>query len=313
MAWLDWLERKFGRFTIPHLIKYIVLAKATVAALSVLWQLIFPADSMGTVLPDIIDYLTLIPSKVLEGEVWRLITFVIVEGVGSPGSISFLYDILVTAISLYFYYFLGTTLENRWGSFRFNLYFLIGVLATIGGAFFIYGVFRFDFSATDSYIYETIFFAFATLFPDVVIRIFYFIPIKVKWVGLISAILLGINMLEFLAMGAWYYDLFILISLSAYFIFFIPVLIDKIVNKKRASDYQHKATYSGGYTAGTRTTTTSAESGRCNTSVKNAFHRCYICGITEKDDPDMIFRYCSECNGTYEYCSNHIHNHTHIQ
>ena len=42
-------------------------------------------------------------------------------------------------------------------------------------------------------------------------------------------------------------------------------------------------------------------------------HKCAICGRTEKDDPNLEFRFCSKCNGNYEYCQDHLFTHQHVK
>ena len=41
-------------------------------------------------------------------------------------------------------------------------------------------------------------------------------------------------------------------------------------------------------------------------------HRCAVCGRTEKDDPDLEFRFCSKCEGGLEYCKDHLYTHVHV-
>ena len=156
MNWLDRLERKMGRFYIAHLMKYLCLGMLGVF---------------------ILDYLPLLRSAsallrfdralILRGQVWRLLTFVFLPPTGS---------LIWILFSLYFYYFLGTSLESRWGSRRFNLYYLIGVLGSILCGF-ITG------SAGSGYLNMTLMLAFAVLFPDMEFMLFFFLPVKARWLG----------------------------------------------------------------------------------------------------------------------------------
>ena len=116
MKWFHKLERKLGRYAIRNLMTYIVVLNAVVFALTIL----VPQSNLY-------EKFALFPGRVLQGEVWRLITFLFL-----PPSVSQSLWIIVT---LYFYYMVGSNLENQWGSFRFNLYYLIGVLSTIAASF----------------------------------------------------------------------------------------------------------------------------------------------------------------------------------
>ena len=122
-----------------------------------------------------ITKLVLIPSLVMQGEVWRLVTFLFIPPSTSPIWILF---------TLYFYYMIGSTLEHEWGSFKFNIYYLVGVLGTIGAAFLTGGV------ATAVYLNLSLIFAFSFLFPNFQILIFFILPVKMKYMSLVYAVML---------------------------------------------------------------------------------------------------------------------------
>jgi len=182
---LNKLERKLYRYSIPPFMRYIVLAMAGVYLLD-LFAAMSSAYSYRQI--NLIGYLTLNVHQVLRGQIWRLVTWLIVPPSGS--------NLIFALISLYFYYFIGTALENRWGVRRFFIYYVTGALANIIGAFVAYFLAGYSFW-TNSYLYYSLFFAFAALYPDMQFMLFYILPVKAKWLALIdslyfiSAILFG--------------------------------------------------------------------------------------------------------------------------
>ena len=46
--------------------------------------------------------------------------------------------------------------------------------------------------------------------------------------------------------------------------------------------------------------------------IRLTHHKCAVCGRTEKDDPNLEFRYCSKCEGNLEYCMDHLYTHKHV-
>jgi membrane associated rhomboid family serine protease len=120
MTWLDSLERRFGRFAIPGLIRIIVALTALVYILALLN-------------PGFLNVLTLDPARILQGEVWRLITYIFIpRSIGQPGS---MIQPLWLLLALWFLLFIGDRLEHAWGAFRLNLYFLVGMIGTTIAAF----------------------------------------------------------------------------------------------------------------------------------------------------------------------------------
>lgn len=282
MSILDKMERKLGRFAIQNLMTYIIIGSVVVTVLSL-------AN------PYYIFYLYLIPSEVMRGQVWRLITFVFV-----PENMS---NLFFTAISLYFYFFIGKMLEMQWGAFRFNMFYFLGVIFNIAACFLFHGI------GTPSYLNETLFLAFAALFPDMTVLLFFMIPLKVKWLGYISAALL---IYQFIVEASWAARGMILFSVLNFILFFAPSLIHQIRYGVRKQNYNRKVNYFQGPSHAAQPKRSKDVPKGGDNVVKVAFHRCYICGKTEQDDPNMQFRYCSKCGGLYEYCMDHLQNHTHI-
>lgn len=270
MNFLDKLERKFGRYAIPNLMSYIILGNA----------FIFLLVNLG--FGSLNDFVFWRP-YILQGEWWRIFTFIFI-----PETIDLLWFIFAAML----YYFVGNALEQVWGSFKFNLYYFTGALGTMLIAF-IFGI-----PATSHYINLSLFLGFATLFPDMEFRLYFFIPIKAKYLGILYFVLLAFDMVQ----GGPLVILLILVSLMNYFLFFgVPAL-------KRMRRKKYGVAGQKNYKAAKR----EIEKGSKD-PIQVAFHRCHVCGKTEVDDPEMEFRYCSSCKGHYEYCMDHLKNHTHIE
>lgn len=185
---LSQMEWKLNRYAIRGLMKYLCIAMLGVFILDFL-----PLPREAS------ELLYFSRDRILQGEIWRLVTFVLLPPTGS---------LLWIAISLYFYYFLGTSLENRWGSARFNLFYLLGILCNILAGF-ITGY------ATNHYLNLSLLLCFAMLYPEQEFMLMMFIPLKVKWIGLADAVLL----LCYFLMGSWADKLGIVVSLAPFFLF----------------------------------------------------------------------------------------------
>lgn len=205
MNWLDKLERKYGRLGIPNLMLYIVTTMLFVTIFDVV--LGFPLSS----------YLSLNRALVFRGQVWRLFTFIFIP----PSS-----SVLTLVLALYFYYFIGSNLENIWGTFRFNVYYLFGLLGCmIAGLITGYG--------SNDYLNLSLFLAFAYLFPNHEVLLFFIIPIKMKYLAYLDWALFAISFL----FGSWATRAAILASLINFFIFFGPDIWHTI-KMRRGNDVQ---------------------------------------------------------------------------
>lgn len=267
---LDRFCRKHPRFGIPNLMNYIVFGTALVYLLDLF---------SGYAFSNLIGFSL---SAILRGQVWRLITFVFV-----PLS----YRPFTLILSLYFYWMIGSTLEREWGSGKFTIYYLIGVVlnALLG---FVVG------SATMSYVNLSMFFAFATLYPDARFLLFFFIPVKAKWMAWLDAAFFALTTLFYLFSGSPLMALVPIIAILNYFLFFSADFVRLFRRIKRKTDPQ---------------TINFKKAQKKARETKGYLHKCAVCGITDADDPNMEFRYCSKCNGYYCYCMNHINNHVHIE
>ena len=160
MNWVRKLERNFSRYAIRDLMTYIVVINAVVYVL----EMLVPQSNLFMKF-----YLN--PSLVMRGEIWRLITFLFLPPTMHP---------IWTIFALYFYYLVGSNLENQWGSFRFNLYYLIGVICTIIASFIGKG------TVTTEHLNLSLFLAFAYLFPNFEVLLFFFIPVKIKYIAYLN-------------------------------------------------------------------------------------------------------------------------------
>lgn len=289
-------ERKFGKYAIRNL-SFVLVACYAVGYLIQIF------DRSGLVSL----YLNLNPYAILHGQVWRLVTWVLIPP--SSGGLFF------TLIMLYFYCSLGTSLERTWGTYRYNVYLFQGMLFTIAGSFLLMGycyLFKPTFPLTETltltintpyeyfgyiallfstyYINMSIFLAYAATFPEAQVLLMFIIPVKVKWLGVIYAILLAF---QFLAMPV--YGKFVIgASLLNFIVFFFTSRNMMHLNLKqihRRQEFKRDV--------------------RKNTGITK--HKCAICGRTEVDSPQMQFRFCSKCDGNYEYCEEHLYTHTHIK
>lgn len=160
MDWIDKLDRKFGRHSIPHLMYFITGIMLAVYVANLVLG--------GT----ISSMLYFDRGLIFQGQVWRLLTFAFLPPNSSPIWILF---------SLYFYCIIGNGLESAWGSFRFNIFYLVGVIATIlSGLITGYAV--------NDYLNMSLFLAFAAIYPDHQVLMFFFLPIKIKWLALLDIV-----------------------------------------------------------------------------------------------------------------------------
>lgn len=270
-------EKKFGKYAIKNLSLILIICYAC--------GYVFELTA-----PGVFQYLYLNPYLILfHGQVWRLITWVIVP----PSSFDFF-----TLLMLYFYYSLGTTLERTWGTYRYNVYIFSGILFTILGAFLLFGIGLLGgklivgnmMTFSTYYVNMSIFLAFAATYPNMQILLFFFIPIKVKILGIIYGAML---IFEFLA-GSIDRKVVIAASLMNFIVFFITGR-GKVHMTPRQAKRRHE--FKKEVKKTTRVTR----------------HKCAICGRTEETNPELDFRFCSKCDGNYEYCQDHLFTHTHVK
>lgn len=278
MKWFRKLERKYGKYAIRNLINYIVVLYIIGFVLNLLP--IF--QETGGVY---YTYCSLDAEKIFQGQVWRFVTFLM-----DPPSTSVIFG----ALMIYLYFQIGQVLEQIWGSFRFNVYFFMGIIGNVLAAVLIYLITGESFTLGTTYINLSLFLAYALTFPDARFMLFFVIPIKAKYLAY-ADILLYVYMFIMGLLGQnWTVCIEITLSLLNFILFFFMTRnfsggTQKVVKQRIRFQKQVRE--------GQR---------------RNSVHSCAVCGITDIDAPDMTFRYCSKCEGSYEYCSDHLYTHRHI-
>lgn len=270
---LNKLERKWGRYAIRDLMKYVCILNVVGLIPSFMDPYFF------------YKYLALDPAAILHGQVWRLVTFLM-----QPDSTGTFGQVLLSLLMIFIYYNIGSTLENLWGSFRFNLYYISGMVFTIIASFLVYGIYHVSFPMGNSYLNLSLFFAIAIMFPDTQFMIGFLFPIKAKWLGIVYAVLLTASLIG----GNAATRILILGSVLNVIIFFIASrgtqTVQQAKQKKRKAEFSREL----------------------KPNAKGARHKCVVCGRTELSNPELEFRYCSKCEGEAEYCQDHLYTHTHI-
>ena len=280
-------EKKYGKYAVRNLSLMLIMCYVVGYVISLINQ-------------DFLYYLTLNPYAIIHGQVWRLFTWIVVP----PSSLD-----PFTIIMLLFYYNIGTSLERTWGTYRYNVYLFSGILFTILGSFVWLGYYYLNGGGSIStvvvrevfqqysrlfntyYINMSIFLAFAATFPDVQVLLMFLIPVKVKWMGVLYGLVL---LYDFIFVPSMEIRIAIVSSLLNFIIFFF-----RSRNHIHMSPRQVK-----------RRVEFRQDIRRASKVTK---HKCAVCGQTEDDDPDLEFRFCSKCNGNYEYCQAHLFTHTHVK
>lgn len=295
MKFLNKLERKYGKYAIDNLTLILILGYVIGYVINLVNDRMF-------------GYLTLNPYMIMKGQVWRLISWILVP----PSELS-----LFTVVMLFFYYSIGRTLEQTWGKFKYNIFIISGIIFTVVSAmvaYFIlpssvYGMYNISevntsetfqfvkgyiisFYVSTYYINLSIFLLFAALYPDMQVMLYFIIPIKIKWLAYLDLALMAYEIYKY----GFVCGVIVFASLLNFLIFFVLILQAKgntTANARRKRDYQKKvysakSVYEGG-----------------------ARHKCAICGRTELDNPNLTFRYCSKCTGSKEYCEDHLFTHEH--
>lgn len=288
MKWMNKLERKLGRYAIPNLMFYIIILYVAGFVLQLIDPSFYPL------------YLSLDAGAILHGQVWRLFTFLIQP----PPS-----DSLFMIFALYLYYMIGKQLEYVWGTFKFNLYFFMGVFFNILATFTAYGLFGVALPMGTYYLNTALFLSYAVIYPNEMFYLFFFIPVKVKWLAWLEVAYFGSDIIKaFLpkygggVFGIYYkaIALEIAIALLNFFIFFLAT--------------RNKAKFSPKEVKRRKMYQKAVREARQTVQYENgAKHRCHVCGRTELDDETLEFRYCSKCNGNYEYCQDHLFTHEHVK
>ena len=302
-------RREFARFClrnrnkgIPNLMLYITLGSGILFLLSM-----FDGGEV------IYNLLCFDKAAILRGQVWRLFTYVLTY---TPGANEFM-----VLIGLYFFYHLSRTVEMAMGTFRFNLYYFTGVLlmdvfamilcpssdVIIGNYLvspelltaMVYGNMGY-------YLHLSIVLTFAALSPDSQFLVFFIIPVKAWFLGVVYVLLTAFSIYSLRIVFP--HNLFPLVALANFFLFtgkdvlnLLPPALRYSMRRRRPAPRR----------TGTITFTAKKEDGKAQ--PRNYTHKCAVCGRTDTSNPELEFRYCSRCSGYHCYCSDHISNHDHVQ
>lgn len=256
---LNKLEGRLSRYAVPHVTEALVASQAIAFLL------------IGTQGPDFAERMVLTRDGLLNGEVWRLVSFLLIP---PSGNVLFLF------FALYLFYLMGTALDKFWGTFRYNVYLLIAWASTVGAVFLVP-----EGAMTNMFIETSVFLAFAWLYPDFQLMLFFIIPVRIKWLALLTWIFMGIAVF----LGDLSTQLSVAAGVLNFLLFFARDIWQWAMSGKKSME-RRAETFA---------------------NKNEAFHRCTICGITDKTHPHAEFRYCPECAGAPCYCMDHIDSHEH--
>ena len=328
---LNNMQRKFGKYAVPYLSAVLVVCYAI-------------GYILRMINPNLIAYMYLDPYMILHGQVWRLITWLVIPPTGTS---------IFTIITLIFYFSIGRSLERAWGDFRYNVYIFGGILITIVSAFVMYFIFMkvnpliavsMGPAFSTYYICMSIFLAFAATFPDSVVLLYFVIPLKVKWLGFLYAAFLAYDAFGFVRLIAaggavgWVYLIAMLVSFVNFILFFFSTRNMQRISPqeiRRRREFQRKmqegmranqAGMQGQNAAGSGAAGGAygqqgrgpyaqgpyAQGNARPQGAQQPRHRCTVCGRTELTNPELEFRVCSKCSGFHEYCQDHLFSHEHI-
>lgn len=261
MKLLGWLEKRLGRYAPQNITLYLIAGQTLFYVLYLMGRL----DRSQTWLS---------ADMLLRGEWWRLATFPLDPPVSNP---------LFAFFAWYLFYLMGSALEELWGAFRYNVFLAVGYILTVAVSFLTP-----ELPVSNAFIGASVFLAFAWLFPDFQLLLFFVLPVRIKWLALLT----WLGYLFILIFGGWQSRLLMLASVGSFLLFF-------------ARDIVVTLRYGGRRMAMKASRVSGGEAGY--------FHRCTVCGITDRSHPDMDFRYCPDCAGQFGYCRDHIFKHDHVK
>ena len=271
-------HRKFG---IPGLMKYVVFISAAV-------YIIFMMDATSS----LHDLLMFKPALIARGEIWRLLTWLFLP-LNS--------NLFFTAIMLYFYYFIGSTLEREWGTPKFTIYYIFGILLNIIYGFISYLAARTIPYLAPNFINLSMFFAFAVMFPEQRVMLFFFIPVKIKWLAMLNAVFFIYSIIDSLINAGIIPALLPVIALLNFIIICGSDLL-RLLKPLKARRSPQAVNFKK-----------AARQVQRERAAEPFRHKCSVCGRTDTEFPNLEFRYCSRCEGYHCFCAEHINNHVHFK
>ena len=270
-------------FGIRNLMLYIVIANA------VIW-LFGMMDTTG-ILEGALSFSA--AAVFTKGQIWRLVTFVLVPDPSMQG--------LFFLLALYFYYFIGRTLEAQWGPGKFTIYYAMGMVFTILYSTLVWAFAGVDMYISATYINLSMFLCFATLYPDMTVLLFFIIPVKMKWLGIIDAAFFALSIIMSLIGGGGLLSFLPLVALLNYLVFCGGWLFD-LISPRRVRQKQNTINFKK-----------AARKYNKEQAKKPYTRKCDVCGRTDADFPELEFRFCSKCAGYHCFCIDHINSHVHFK
>lgn len=287
MNWLDKLERKWGNKGLINITSYFLVATLVGDVI------LYAANAGNTMAIMLYNLIAFNPQAILHGQVWRLVTWLFMPS----DALSFWSLLFMLCL-----FMLGKSLEQGLGTFKMNIYFLGGWLLNTVGGMLIYVIFGVPAYITPYYMLFSLYLMLGLFMPDAEMRLYFVLPIKMKWLVIVYVIGLIYEIYSYFRLGPLQG-----ISMSAQIIFAIINLLVFVYScksrlslrgrhkqQKRQRQYQHQF-----------------NTARPGANITH--HKCAICGRTELDDPNLTFRYCSKCEGNKEYCQEHLFTHQHYR
>lgn len=270
------------RFGVPNLMLYIVAANAVVFLLDM-----FSGNALSAALCFSTDL-------VAKGQIWRIVTFALIPEGSRP---------LAVFISCYFYYWIGSTLERQWGTAKFTCYYIGGMFFTLLGTTIVSLLVGVPIPlAGAGYVNFAMFLAFAALWPDAQVLLFFIIPIRIKYLAYFDLAFFAIRIVGYILGGVWFFSIIPVMALLNFVIFFWPEF------QRFFKVEQTHVRQSARYRAAAADANVKRESRQANAGVR----KCAVCGRTNLTNPELDFRYCSRCAGYHCFCSDHIFSHVHF-
>ncbi|MGC6423890.1 MAG: hypothetical protein ACON4O_02755 [Lentimonas sp.] len=267
MKLLDQLEKRFGHLAISNVVMFLIVAQVVMYAVILTGQVSFQSIQLS-------------PGAVLSGECWRLFSFIISPPWVAVGG----FDALFLVFFWFIFWFMASNLEGAWGAFRLNVYLLLGFLFSIAGGFVGYLVSP-DPSLVISIVYVemSLFFAFATLFPNHEFMLMMILPVKVKWLALVSLVMLLLSVVGAVLAGQFQHAIVMILPFLNYIIFFKSTAVQGAKSRQRRAQFERER----------------------QATASEALHACEECGATDRSHPDRDYRYkmvdgeavciCSDC------------------
>ena len=281
MNFIQKLEQKWGRYAIYNFQKYVIIAY-------------FIGFALNYIAPGVMSYLQFSVPAILQGQIWRLVTWVFC-GNGSG---------IFTILFLLCLFPMGQQLERFIGTFGMNVYLIGGMLLNVVGGILVYVVSYLILGVglpvylTNYYILLSMFMALALCMPEATVHLYFLIPIKMKWMLVIYLVELAYEIYVYYSAGGIIMVAIlgtqVILALLNLFLFFHLSKI-RLTRKQKKVQREFHAQM--------------ASTPRPGSGITR--HKCVICGRTEVSNPELMFRYCSKCTGNKEYCQDHLFTHTH--